>query len=250
MFETVAPAAFARPDRRVFYQTLPVSLTTHALAAGAILLGALWNVEFPAQSPALVRAYALVATPPPPPPPPPAHRAEPRAAAPKIARAQRSVELAPAVIPDTIPQVVEEPPVSDARVVAEPAAEEAGGGAADPGGVPGGVAGGVTLPASPPDNRLHVPRSQPLPMKAIRQEYPPYPEEARLRGYEDSITVRYVIGKNGRVTEITVIDPPYRRMFEDIVRKTLRDWRFTPYVNESGGVEEVVHELQVNFALR
>lgn len=249
MFETVAPAAFVRPDRRVFYQTLPVSLTTHALAAGAILLGALWNVEFPLQSPALVRAYVLVSTPPTPPPPPPAQRPDPHLAPPKIAHPPRSMELAPAIIPDTIPQIVDEPQVTEIPAVAEPVAVERGG-AADPGGAAGGVEGGVALPAPPPDNRLHVARNQPLPMKALRQEYPPYPEEARLRGYEDSITVRYVIGKNGRVTEITVIDPPYRRMFEDIVRKTLRDWRFTPYVNEAGEVEEVVHELQVNFALR
>ena len=53
----------------------------------------------------------------------------------------------------------------------------------------------------------------------------------------------------GRVKEITIIDPPYRQMFADTVLKSVRDWRFSPYLNESGQAEEVVHEMQFNFQL-
>src|SRR5947199_55348 len=77
-----------------------------------------------------------------------------------------------------------------------------------PGGQPGGVVGGIALLL--PDNRVHIQRDKPLPMKSIRQEYPTYPEEGRLKMWEDNLTVRYVIGKDGRVKEITIIDPPHR----------------------------------------
>ena len=86
-------------------------------------------------------------------------------------------------------------------------------------------------------------------MKALRQEYPPYPDEGRLRGYEDNLKVRYVIGKDGRVKNIEVIDPPYREMFQYAVLHVMRDWRFTPYINEHGEAEEVVHEMSFIFQL-
>jgi len=58
-----------------------------------------------------------------------------------------------------------------------------------------------------------------------------------------------VIGKDGKVKDITIIDPPYRQMFADSVIHTLRDWKFTPYINADGQPEEVVHEVQFNFQL-
>ena len=86
-------------------------------------------------------------------------------------------------------------------------------------------------------------------MKALRQELVQYPDEGRTRGYEDSLTVRYVIGKDGRVKEVTLVDKPYRKMFEEAVFKCVKQWRFTPYINENGEPEEVVHDLQFNFQL-
>jgi protein TonB len=256
MFESVAPEAFSRRSQRIFYQTLPASLTAHALVIAAVLAQMLWQVEFPDQSPALVRAYILAEPPPPPPPPPPpaappkAQPAVPLAPPPKLA-----VEVAPTVIPDAIPVVSNEPPAPlephPVEATAEPSGDNGTGSAVIPGGLPGGqpggVAGGISLLA--PDNRVHIKRDAPLPMKALRQEYPVYPEEGRLKVWEDNLTVRYVIGKDGRVKEITILDPPRRKPFEDATRRAIRDWRFTPFLNAEGQPEEVVHELTINFQL-
>ena len=51
MFETVAPEAFVPRTRRVFYETLPVSIAVHVVAAGAMLASMIWNVVLPTQSP-------------------------------------------------------------------------------------------------------------------------------------------------------------------------------------------------------
>src|SRR5438045_6763527 len=109
MFETVAPEAFAKRSNRVFYQTLPVSLTLHALVVAGIAVGLLNRLEFPTESPRLVRAYALIELPPPPPPPPPAPK--PIEKAPPIPKAliEQAKLLAPTVIPAKIPDVVDHP---------------------------------------------------------------------------------------------------------------------------------------------
>src|SRR5258708_9467075 len=71
MFETVVPEIAKSRSRRVFYETLPVSIALHVIVIAACVVGVLWNVVFPSQSPRLIRAYSLVSIPPPPPPPPP-----------------------------------------------------------------------------------------------------------------------------------------------------------------------------------
>src|ERR1043166_8327013 len=71
MFETVVPETFIKRSKKVFYETLPVSIAAHAIAITGVLLGAIWNVGFPDHSPHLVAAYSLTALPDPPPPPPP-----------------------------------------------------------------------------------------------------------------------------------------------------------------------------------
>src|SRR5437870_7515929 len=50
--------------------TLPVSIALHAIVITAIVVGAIWTVEFPTNSPAQVAQYSVAAAPPPPPPPP------------------------------------------------------------------------------------------------------------------------------------------------------------------------------------
>ena len=254
MFESVAPEAFARRSHRIFYQTLPASITAHAIAAALVLTNIVWRVEFPIESPRLVRAYVLTELPPPPPPPPPP--APPPAKAQPVAppATKPLIDVAPTVIPDAIPVVSNDPaPLEPHPMIAAapPSGDEGTGAAIIPGGLPGGQPGGVVggIALLLPDNRVHIQRDKPLPMKSIRQEYPTYPEEGRLKMWEDNLTVRYVIGKDGRVKEITIIDPPNRKIFEEATRHAIRDWRFTPYYDAEGQAQEVVHELTINFQL-
>lgn len=254
MFETVAPEAFVKRSHRVFYQTLPVSLTLHALVIGAIAFTLLNQLDFPIESPKQVRAYALVELPPPPPPPPPP--------APKPVLQPQQVPqklidqaklLAPTVIPDKIPDVKDTPPIVPIPLPPDAFKNLTASSVGIDVGIAGGIDGGTGTPPPPPppppDGRLHIKRGEQVPNKALRQEYPNYPDEGRTRGYEDNVVVRYVIGKDGKVKDITIIDPPYRKMFADSVLHTLKDWKFTPYINENGEPEEVVHEVQFNFQL-
>ncbi|HKR64367.1 MAG TPA: energy transducer TonB, partial [Thermoanaerobaculia bacterium] len=84
---------------------------------------------------------------------------------------------------------------------------------------------------------------------AISQDFPPYPEYALSRGWQDQLVVRYLIGKDGRVKEVTVIEPPERSEFTRVALSTIRHWRFHPFRDEKGEPKEVMHELTVQFKI-
>jgi TonB family protein len=163
--------------------------------------------------------------------------------------------VAPTIIPDEIPDV----PIMEA--VEHSVGEGTGGsplvqgwtGPAGEGegtepGVPGGVEGGVGEELPP--NTVVVKRHQQLPMSMtpMSMVYPFYPDEARLRGWEDAVTVRYVIGRDGRVKSVEVLEPPQREIFQKTVVKAISHWRFRPLIKE-GVAQEVIHELVVYFKL-
>ncbi len=255
MFETVIPETVAKRSHRVLYESLPVSIAVHALAIIGTVVGMSWNVHFPSQSPHLLRPYSLVTIPDPPPPPPPPP-APPKAVPVQQAPVAVVTELvAPTVIPDVIPVV--------RNVLPTPVPVEG----AVTGGVEGGIAGGVaggslggetggdkggtvggTLGGIVTDGRVHIERDKPLPLHPVSQVYPIYPDEGRLRHWEDSLVVRYVIGKDGRVKEVTIVNHADRKIFEEAAVKAIRNWRFRPLIKD-GQPTEVVHELTVNFRL-
>jgi len=99
-----------------------------------------------------------------------------------------------------------------------------------------------------PDGRVHIARDKKLPMLPLSQVYPNYPEDARMRAWEDELVVRYVIGKDGRVKEVTIISAPQRDVFVDGTVRAIRSWRFKPMIKD-GERMEVVHELTVYYRL-
>lgn len=255
MFETVVPETVSKPSRALFYETLPLSIAIHVLLFLGALVGAVWKVTFPGHSPKMYAMYNLADPPPPPPPPPPPAppKVVPRQV--QIAPIVRPKEIvAPTFIPDVIPVVTNEPPPDAVQGPVESGVE---GGV--PGGIVGGAVGGVvggdiggehggTIGGIVTDNRVHIARDKPLPMFPVSQVYPAYPEEARLRHWEDALVVRYTIAKNGRVTEVLIIDKAERKIFEDATVKAIRNWRFRPLIKD-GEAQEVVHELTVYFKL-
>jgi len=255
MFETVAPEKFAPRSHKAAYESLPLSIAIHAIAIAAVVIGAAWKVGFPTQSPRLLRPYSLVSVPePPPPPPPPA--APKKTSEPTQPVAVMTEIVAPTVIPDVIPIVTNnlpDPIVAPVGAVATGIEGGVEGGISGGtmrgvvggtvGGVEGGVIGGIIT-----DNRVHIERDRPLPLHPISQVYPIYPEDARLRHWEDSLVVRYVIGTDGRIKEVSVVSHAERKIFEDVALKAIRNWRFRPLIKD-GQATEVVHELTVNFKL-
>ncbi|HYI08942.1 MAG TPA: energy transducer TonB [Thermoanaerobaculia bacterium] len=256
MFETVAPETFAPRSRKVFYESLPVSIALHAAAAAAVLVVSTWQVTFPAHSPKMFAMYSLeeVPTPPPPPPPP----APPQKQVPvqqQQTTVVRTEEVAPTIIPDFIPTVMPETTEPVEVVEGVIGGVEGGieggvaGGSIDGvfGGEVGGEVGGTVGSVALPDTVV-VKRDMPLPTAPMSMVFPKYPEEARLRGWEDILVVRYVIGKDGRVKEVTVLSHPDREVFEKTSVKAIRNWRFRPH-KVDGVAQEIVHELTIFFKL-
>lgn len=260
MFESIAPdIAQVRQGRALYRKTLPVSLLAHALVVAAVPLVTMWEIEFPAYYPSMMAAYNLAEPPPPPPPPPPAPAAQKAAVKElkpsRLAPSQQIV--APTIIPDLIPEVVTE-------VVESQFEGDTGGGVEGgiEGGAPGGVVGGTPegeadgdvggteggLVGSVDSGRVVIPRDATLRMFALSKTFPIYPERARMQHWEDQLVVRYVIGTNGHVKEVIILDPAERKIFDEAAVNAIRYWRFRPMIKDGKPVE-VQHELTVYFKL-
>ena len=255
MFETVAPEIAGRRSRLILYESLPVSLAVHGAAIVVAVIIATWTVRFPEQSPRMLRAYQLVTIPDPPPPPPPPAPPMLIVHTP-IVPVKMPENVAPTVIPDVIPIVHNDLPKPEltstvGNVNGVEGGVEGGIVGGTPTGVIGGDLGGQTggvIGGIPKDAPVVIERDRPLPMYPVSQVYPRYPEDARLRHWEDELVVKYTIGKDGRVKEVIVISPPERPLFGEVAVKAIKNWRFRPLIKD-GEAKEVVHELTIYFRL-
>lgn len=248
MFETVAPEKFEKRSRTALYEAIPLSLVFHAMAGVAVVIANVWQISFPNHSPAQIVAFNIAATPPPPPPPPPPRSQPQQQVVVRKVELPREI-LAPTIIPDEIPEVAPDPVVSTVALVEEGVMGGVEGGEA--GGVIGGTIGSVLIgdPKPPPiPNQIVIERDAPLPLYPLSQVYPRYPEDARVRAWEDVLVVRYIVGKDGRVREVTIISAPERDTFVKPTLRAIRSWRFRPLIKD-GERQEVVHELTVFYKL-
>lgn len=260
MFETVAPEAFVPRTRRVFYETLPVSIAVHVIAAGSVVGSMIWNIALPTQSPKMVVAYNLTQVPDPPPPPPPPPKAQPPkpfVATPKPAPPPPALAtqiVAPTVIPDTIPEVVQPPPAVPPPpapvAAAAPAVADVKG---STNGMTGGEASGIGKTLGTPggirfgdDGRVYVDRTVKLPLKEVDHEFPHYPDAAKKNRLEGTCVVRYTVGKDGRIIDIAILNHAVDPMFDEETLNTIRGWRYRPMMM-NGKPVEVVHEVEVNY---
>jgi protein TonB len=257
VFETVAPAKATRSSRTALYEALSFSVAVHGIVAVGALLSNIWQVSFPTASPIYTVAFVLTEAPPPPPPPPAAPK--PLQVKDEITTAKMIMPneiLAPNIIPDEIPVVRQEIIAPSAFAVSNGVIGGVAGGVdngilggikeGESGGKVGGTIGGVV--AEVPDGRIHIARDKRLPMLPLSQVYPQYPEDARMRSWEDELVVRYIIGKDGRVKEVMILKPPQREVFTDGTVRAIRSWRFKPYLKD-GEKQEVVHELTIYYRL-
>lgn len=258
MFETVAPEIVVRKSRLLGFESLQASLALHAIVIACALALSWGAIQLPVAPPRLAfRFVALTLPAPPPPPPPPPAAAAPRAQQAPV-RLTPVEDVAPRFIPETVPVLT---PAAEAAPVtpAEPSST-AGVEGGVPGGKPGGVAGGneggvvggtvggVNAGRLGDDGRLHFDRDAPLPMYVDFQMLPEYPEKGRAMGWEDSLVVHYVIGKDGLVHDVYVMKKANRNEFEKPALEAISRWRFRP-LTYAGRPVEVVHELTVYFRL-
>jgi len=257
MFETVSPKAFQTRSRRVFYETLPISIAVHVLAVIGVFAAMFWTVDFPAHYPRMIVAYNLTQAPDPPPPPPPPPKAEPPK--PVLPLSQLAPPpppptqiVAPTIIPDIIPTVP--PPQPNPEPVAPPPVAAIPGPVdSAPKGVPGGQVGGTghTIGIAKgvnlgDDGRVYVDRDVNLPLKEVDHEYPHYPDAAKKMHLEGTCVIRYTIGKDGKVIDIAILDHAAFPIFDEETLNTVRGWRYRPMM-VSGKPVEVVHELSVAY---
>ncbi|HET7437777.1 MAG TPA: energy transducer TonB [Thermoanaerobaculia bacterium] len=256
MFETVVPEAVGqRRSQRLRYEILPLSIALHVIVVAAAIAATVWQIDFPSDSPRLTALYSLEAPPPPPPPPPPAAAQKVTV---KVVPVKLPDNVAPTIIPDQVPvletvttQTVDgvEGGVDGGIMEGVVGGETEGVQGGIIGGVDGGTPGGIVdQPPPPRDGPVIIERDKSLPMFALSQVYPTYPREAMIRNWEDEMVVRYVIGKNGRVREVSIISKPQHDIFEDAALRAIRNWRFKPLIQD-GEAKEVIHEKTVYFRL-
>jgi protein TonB len=166
---------------------------------------------------------------PPPPPPPPKPKLAPKPAPPAVAKAPPAPAplVAPAniVAPTTVP--LEKPPEAERETVAAAPMAVGGTGALVPGGVVGGTGTGDTLAggggrAGP----VNLPENATPPVALESNASPDYPAEARAKGMEALVIVKYVVDVEGRVTQVKVMRG--EEPFASAAVAMVKTWRFKP----------------------
>lgn len=66
------------------------------------------------------------------------------------------------------------------------------------------------------------------PLLALARQQPLYPFYAKQRRIEGEVRVRFIVNKEGRVENITIVDAEPAEVFEDSVIRCVSSWRFRP----------------------
>lgn len=252
MFETTVVESKKHRPRSGSLAILPVSIGLHVAAIFGAIVTTVWAVDFPTAAPSQLVLYTLAAPLPPMPPPPPPPAGGRTVTTTPVKVPANVQELAPTVIPDEIPIVLptSNVTVSDA-VDAEPGVLNGIAGGVEGGvlgGIVGGMAGGVlggVIGGDPPGMlRAEYDIARP---QFTSQMFPTYPEAARWRGIEGVVVVDYIIGKDGRVTDVKVLDEGHPLLAKAAVAAVKR-WRFRPTII-NGEAIEVIHKLSIVFSL-
>ena len=193
----------------------PTSLVVVILAHAAVLTAlALSKMEMPVKVFTPIKIRDVIEKPPPPEVPP-----EPK---------QRAPELPKSVVDRVIP-IIPDLPRDDAIVVPQPRPFIP----YDPG--PSGTAD--SIPVDPP---------KPLPRDPVRTEaeidsrsglQPDYPAAEERAQVEGSVTVRVLIGADGRVKSVERVRSASDAFFRATERQALRHWRFKPATIDGRPVE-------------
>lgn len=208
----------------------PGSLAAAVGVNGAILAALIFAAPdaFKAPPPVPFTAYPVPITPPPPPPPP-----EPVPVTAEKSTTQPKVSQPDAPIPE-----VTLPPLRDPTSAWT-----------DPGPIPqptDPIGSGGTATVDPPKPLPVLVGAQPDPRATFQ---PPYPAELRRTETEGRITVRVLIGADGRVKAVEPVGAGETAFFEATRRHALACWRFRP-ATQDGVPYEVWKVMNVRFELQ
>lgn len=212
------------------YATRPVD--KRSLTLSLVIVGGLVTVA--AMSNTVIEAAkrpggitTIWVTPPPPPPPPPKPQPQPRTPQPdsqatQVARPDPIVPTVPVgpllpLTPDPLPPIGE------------------------------GTGSGVTLPVDPP-KPPPVLRGADVDARYARDFQPTYPAEERRAGREGVVTLRVLIGTDGRVHQVERIAAASDAFWAVTERQALGRWRFKPATRD-GVAYETWKTMTVRFRL-
>jgi protein TonB len=85
--------------------------------------------------------------------------------------------------------------------------------------------------------------------RLVERVAPEYPAVARQRRIEGWVELEYVVGADGRVIDVRVLDSHPTRVFEAAAERALRRWRFEPAVGEGGAPQPTVGRTRIDFTL-
>ena len=74
------------------------------------------------------------------------------------------------------------------------------------------------------------------PPRAVVRSNPVYPYKARQRNIEGVVEVRFLVGADGSISNISIISSDPQGLFDDAVMKTIPNWRFRPGVLDGQAV--------------
>jgi protein TonB len=83
----------------------------------------------------------------------------------------------------------------------------------------------------------------------VETEQPEYPKHARVRGIEGSVTVGLLVGADGRVKKLKVIESDPNGVFDRVALQAVRRWLFKP-ATFKGQPVEMWATLPLEFRLR
>ena len=61
-----------------------------------------------------------------------------------------------------------------------------------------------------------------------RNPPPRYPQQARKRGFQGTVILKVLVGKDGRVADIRLQESSGHSILDNIALETVRGWAFTP----------------------
>jgi protein TonB len=66
------------------------------------------------------------------------------------------------------------------------------------------------------------------PLTPLARVPPMYPMQARRRGIEGWVKVRFIVNEEGKVEDIRILESRPEKIFDEAVIRCVSDWRFTP----------------------
>lgn len=83
----------------------------------------------------------------------------------------------------------------------------------------------------------------------IERINPEFPEEARLKGIEGWVIIRFDITEEGSVENVQIVDASPRNLFEREARKAVKRWKYAPRMSKGQAVRVVGREITLDFKL-